>query len=398
MKKYLLILLTAAALQSFAQDTLTVMYYNLLNFPSSNVNRTDNYRTILQYTRPDVFVVNELESALGADYILDSSLNVFGNTQYQRAVFVDGYDTDNGLFYNATKVGLVSQLQLGTVLRDISVYKMYYKAPNLTAQSDTIYFWFFSCHLKAGASDYQQRNIEAQQVKFYLNSIKDVVENVFVGGDFNFYSGFESGCLTLQNAGDVPLIDPVGVTGNWSGDFSFAEYHTQSTRTSSIGGGAGGGMDDRFDIIFTSEDVFDNQNGVSFIGGSYQALGQDGLRFNGSITSPSNTVVPDSVAQALYFGSDHLPVVMKLALDETASLKSKPNQYYQLFFNPDQHELTITSSFNSCELILYDLMGKEVFHAVVDSKNVVIPSTLKGVFVYSALAEGNQFTGKIVVY
>ena len=127
------------------------MYHNVLNFPGLSPDRADTLRKILQYSKPDVYIVNELESEVGADLILDNGLNVFGATNYSRATFIDGYDTDNGLFYNSDKLGLVDQLQLGTVLRDISVYQLYYKAPNLTAQSDTIYFWFFSCHLKAGS-------------------------------------------------------------------------------------------------------------------------------------------------------------------------------------------------------------------------------------------------------
>jgi hypothetical protein len=260
------------AVKLSAQDTLNVMYHNILNFPGTSANRVDSLRIILQYAKPDVYVVNELESEAGADLILNEGLNVFGSPNFQRATFVNGYDTDNGFFYNSDKLGFVSQEQIGTALRDISEYVMYYKSPNLTALSDTIYLHFFSCHLKAGVSDYELRKNEALQLKYYLNSISDHVENVFVGGDFNFYSGYESGCQSLLNFGSVRLYDPINLIGNWSNDASFAAIHTQSSRINPLSDGSGGGLDDRFDMILVSEDVLDNANGVSYVSNIMQVI------------------------------------------------------------------------------------------------------------------------------
>lgn len=373
------------------------MFYNLLNFPSTGMNRTDDYRTFLAYSKPDVFVVNELDSELGADLILNSSLNTNGVSHYQRAAFVDGYDTDNGLFYNSDKLGLVSQLQLGTVLRDISVYRLYYKAPNLTAQTDTIYFWFFSCHLKAGSTDFEQRNLEAQQVKFYLNDIVGQAENIFVGGDFNFYSGFESGSLTLQNSGSIPLVDPEDIIGNWSNNSAYADWHTQSTRTNSVGGGSGGGMDDRFDIIFVSEDVLDNSNGVQYVANSYTPLGQDGNHFNGSINAGFNAAVPDSVADALYAGSDHLPIMMTVALDETAALPETPINYFNCFFDESINGLRFTTNITAFDIVLFDLMGRQVVKASVSGNQLLLPSLSSGVYVWSATSDGQQMSDKIFI-
>lgn len=373
------------------------MYYNLLKFPSTGLSRTDEYRTILEYSKPDVLAVNELDSETGADLILDSSLNVWANDTYERAAFIDGVDTDNCLFYNSDKVGLVSQLQLGTVLRDISVYRMYYKAPNLTAQTDTIYFWFFCCHLKAGQADFEQRNLEAQQVKFYLNDIASHAENVFVGGDFNFYSGFESGCMTLQNTGTIPLVDPEDIIGNWSQDWTYADWHTQSTRTTSIGGGSGGGMDDRFDIIFVSEDVLNNENGVNYISGTYLPLGQDGNHFNESINFGTNTAVPDSIADALYFGSDHLPIMMTVALDETASMETNVADYFHVYHSDLDNSLRFVTSFKQFELELFDLSGKLLESGFVQDGQFQLTKQYDGIFLCKIQLDGNSYAEKVFI-
>ncbi|MEX1003488.1 MAG: T9SS type A sorting domain-containing protein [Crocinitomicaceae bacterium] len=400
MKKFCFIIHLTFCFSLAAQDSLVVMYHNILNFPGVTPNRVDSLRQIIQYVEPDVYVVNELQSEAGADLILNDALNVFGKTNYARAAFINGPDTDNGLFYNTEKLGLISQTQIGTVLRDISTYVMYYKAANLSIGADTIYFHFFSCHLKAGSADHEQRNTEATQLKYYLNSIADEVENVFVGGDFNFYSGFESGCLTLKTSGSIPLEDPIGVTGNWSNDPAFSSVHTQSTRISGgVGGdGSGGGMDDRFDMILVSEDVMNNENGVTYVNGSYEALGQDGIRFNGSIISPANTAVPDSVAKALYGASDHLPVVMRVALDETASIHQQQKNI-AVSYNVESHILTFNTTEEVSGFVLYDLSGKVVFQQEGSDHLVQLPGSLSnGIYLWQLISEKHNHSGKIVVH
>ncbi|UKN01039.1 hypothetical protein K6119_15015 [Paracrocinitomix mangrovi] len=396
MKKLSLIFLLLSTI-SFGQDSLRIMFHNLLNFPSTNASRTSYYRTVLQYAKPDVYVVNELDNETGADLILNQSLNVFGTSHYQRAQFIDGVDTDNCLYYNSDKLGLVDQMQLATSLRDISVYQMYYKAPNLTAVTDTIYMWFFSCHLKAGVNDYQQRNQEALTLKYYLNSIADHVENVFVGGDFNFYSGYESGCQSMLNSGDVPLIDPVNAIGNWSGDYNFADWHTQSTRNSSIGGGTGGGLDDRFDLIFVSEDVMNNQNGINYLSNTYKPLGQDGNHFNDAVNAGSNSSVPDSVANALYNGSDHLPIMMDIVFDETATIPVQSNDYLQAYYSNIENTINFTTSLNQFDFELYDLSGRKVMNVNADGTAVQVPNHLKGMFVWRVKSDKGILSDRIFI-
>ena len=44
-----------------------------------------------------------------------------------------------------------------------------------------------------------------------------------------------------------------------------------------------GGMDDRFDFIFVSEDLISGEDGVLYLENSYLAEGQDGNHFNQSV-------------------------------------------------------------------------------------------------------------------
>jgi len=109
------------------------------------------------------------------------------------------------------------------------------------------------------------------------------------------------------------FYDPINVPGTWSNSAVRSFTHTQSTRTSG-GCFAGGGMDDRFDFILASDEVINNTDNVRYLPNTYEALGQDGNRWNGTIISPTNNSVPSVVSQALYNMSDHLPVIMDLEI------------------------------------------------------------------------------------
>ena len=48
-------------------------------------------------------------------------------------------------------------------------------------------------------------------------------------------------------------------------------------------------------------------------------IGNDGNHFNTSIIDGANTIVPDSIAEAIYYASDHYPVVAKIAYTSKSS-------------------------------------------------------------------------------
>ena len=98
----------------------------------------------------------------------------------------------------------------------------------------------------------------------------------------------------------------------------------------------GGGAlraDDRFDFIFVTEDILNGMNRVKYIENSYMALGNDGQRLNMSlINEPLSEELPDSVTYALYYSSDHLPVIMKITVEvgEMAIMNKTENNLGEL--------------------------------------------------------------------
>jgi len=316
-------------------DTLRVMYYNTLNYPSGgDPNREVYFKTTNLYVQADVILINELTNGDGATTLLNDALNVYGTTHYQKAAYSNGPDTDNMLFYNSDKLVLYSQWYIPTSLRHINEYVLYYKSDDLASGGDTVFFYFYSAHLKAYPEDSLQRLAEVTEFKTRVNSLTNA-ENIFFGGDLNLYTHEDPAYESLINDGVYPLVDPLPA-GVWHNQYSYRQYHTQSTRTTSFGGGSTGGMDDRFDFILFTEDVSTGTNRVQYIDGSCIAFGNDGDDFNQAIYPPDHPVIPDSVITALYNMSDHLPVICDLKISATVDNSVSDIVITEIMYNPPE--------------------------------------------------------------
>lgn len=283
-------------------DTLRVATYNLLNFPgSTGTSRLPDFRKVISTMQPDVLVVQELLSESGLTTFLNDVMNAV-QSEYQAAPFVDGPDTDNGLFYRASKVTLLADNQIATALRDISEYIL---------EASGLEFRVYSIHLKAGTgTDNESKRLdEATILRNHLNDLP-ANSDFIVAGDFNIRNSAEGAFQELigdQADNDGQLFDPIDQLGTWHDNAAFAAIHTQSTRTTAFGGGATGGLDDRFDLMLVSAAAL-SAGDVFVLTGSYAAYGNDGNHFNQAVNFATNTAVADSVADGLHNASDHLPV------------------------------------------------------------------------------------------
>jgi hypothetical protein len=331
-----------AASVTNGRDTLTVMMYNLLYYgvntsfctSSNNSLTTKNARlqTLFSYLAPDLLGVCEMSpvSSVNSGF-LNNVLNSGGRSGYLRANLMNpsGSEIVSLLYYNSNKLGIKSQTPIATQGRDIAFYRLYHKP--IAANNDTVWLYVAVGHLKAGgtASDIAQRGQEAGSLVQHWRST-GLRGNLLVMGDLNVSASTEPAFDSLLNAGSVPnhrLKDPVSRLGSWSGNSSFALWHTQSPRTTSNGCASGGGLDDRYDHILVNDFVMGDSAGLRYVPASFRILGNDGNRFNGNVNGTFNASVPLSVANALYEISDHLPVVLKLAVGPAlpSSTQGGPN-------------------------------------------------------------------------
>ncbi|PLW92556.1 MAG: hypothetical protein C0592_10085, partial [Marinilabiliales bacterium] len=199
-------------------------------------------------------------------------------------------------------------------------------------------------HLKAGSyqSDEDDRAAEVSTLMNYLNALNQP-GNYLAMGDFNVYSDDEECFQNLTNHpnANIRFYDPINKLGSWNNNSYYADYHTQSTHSTSNDCAASGGMDDRFDWILASMDIITGGELVQYVSGSYHALAQDGNHFNSSInSSPTNTSVPSNVLTALYNNSDHLPVIMELAVAKPVGIAEVEASFDFFVFSDENHNLS----------------------------------------------------------
>jgi len=299
----------------FSQDTVRVMTYNLLNYPIDYNDRNPYFQIIIENIQPDIVVVQEIYTPSGVTIFLNNVLNT-SNSEFSKGQFIDGQDTDNAIFYRNTIFNFISNKRIRTSLRDINEFKLVHIPTN-----DTLLI--YSVHLK-GSQDYtQQRLSEVKALRQVTDQLPPGI-NFLVVGDFNIYSSSEPAYQALLDTSKPGyVLDPINKPGNWHNNFNFAKIHTQSTRLTQLT----------------------------------------------DVNSGSNTAVSNEVADALYYASDHLPVVCDLIFETVSTLpesgKSLPDRYalYQNYPNPFNSVTQIEYSVPKlCQVSLkvYDITGKEV--------------------------------------
>ena len=366
-----------------AQDTLTVMQYNLLEYGNYNSGFADCYetnnntqrkdeciRTLVDYVKPDIFTVCEFGATqqLLTDF-LRHNLNINGADYWQSDNIINyaGSNIINHIFFDSRKIGLKRHVALRTQPRDTDVYELYLKTLNLAA-GDTIKLVCIVAHPKAGMGYEANRRALMQVAMDHVNQYYPT-DNVLIMGDFNMYGASESGYRLLTQTYSNPSIcfmDPVAIlggVGEWNNNVQFTQFHTQSTRSYSDECFSSGGLDDRFDFILMADEIAFSYNHMRYVQGSYHAVGNDGHHFNMSVDQGYNSSVPTEVAEALFDGSDHLPVTMKIAVDVKVGIEEHLAQTLQAnvapnpasekavvhFFNPSQGQV---------QFDLYSLQGQ----------------------------------------
>jgi len=291
--------------------------YNLLNYGDDD-DRESYYQEIIGEIQPDLIVCQEIVGTTGYDHFLDDVLNVIQPNEWFGADFTNqSASQDIALYYKSEFFSFISTTIINTAqssgTRDVVEWVMEHLESG-------VQFRVYSLHLKASSGDNnaQERLEEATILRNYLNELPSG-SHFIVGGDFNIYSNSSStepafDMLTAAGAdSDGQLFDPINRIGEWHAetgetDCEFADVHTQSPRTTQFGGGAHGGMDDRFDWIFASAAVMEDTYDMTYVDSTYVAFGNDGNHCNLAINSGTNSAVSQTMADALHAASDHLPV------------------------------------------------------------------------------------------
>ncbi len=293
---------------------LKVATWNLTGYPPADIStRQPHLRIVLAALDPDVIAVQELATAAGRDSFLTNVLNVVQPGQWSATNYFA--TCQSAIFYKPAKATLTfggSAIPTGGP-RDVLAVRLRHAG----YASKLAEIRLYSVHFKAGdvAADVTARALECASLRNNMNSATTAVtSNYLVCGDTNVYGSTEGGYQRLtesQADNDGRCFDPLTMPGTWN-QYAYAAYHTQSTCSSGCPAGwAGGGLDDRFDLFLTSPTLQDGE-GLDLVPGGYVAYGNDAQHYNASINGGVNYAVGMDVATALFFSSDHLPVMVTL--------------------------------------------------------------------------------------
>ncbi|MBU1880923.1 T9SS type A sorting domain-containing protein, partial [bacterium] len=287
--------------------------YNVLNFPgSTGPERIPHFQTVLNEIQPDLLVCQEMLDNSGAQQFFEGVLDT---SVFDRAGWVTQGLSEYMLYYKQDLFELVDIHTILTDLRNWEIYELSYLGggarPNL---------FIATSHLKAsqGADNEYRRLIECEALLDWLVINPVAGNNLLLCGDFNFYYSNEPGYQALL--ADSQFVDPIDTPGYWHDSSIYAAVHTQSPRVTQFGGGATGGMDDRFDFALVTPQLIDGAD-WEYVAGSYTSFGNDGQHFNQAINNPPNQIVPQDVADALHDATDHLPVYLDITYVEASPLQ-----------------------------------------------------------------------------
>lgn len=331
---------------TYAQESLKLMSYNIYRYPyHTPTNREALLAEINEFVQPDLLMVSELVDEYGADRILDVAFESLED-KYLRAPFIASqtaiYDPLHQMvFYNSRKLQLVEHKAHLTEIRDINQFTFYLKTTQLL-EEDTTFLEVFVCHLKSSNGN-ENRWKRKSMVDTFFKAVEQLPadRHVVFAGDFNFYDAhLEPAYNKIISPNNwIKMKDPIDAYGSWHANDDYKAIHTQSTRISTQGfgsGGAGGGVDDRFDFIFLSNSLMGNDSYISFVEDSYEAVGNNGNCFKNRIDAPEcSGSYPQSLRENLYYMSDHLPVALSLKINDgwmepvgiQEGGKRKPHQY-----------------------------------------------------------------------
>ena len=316
MKIISLLLLVA----TLGASTTRFLTYNILNY-SDDSSREEHYRSILELIEPNLIVAQEIISQTGYDNFKNHVLEVLEPSSWLGAPFINQTaQQDIALYFKHEDFTYINTNAINTAqssgTRDVIEWTMMHNQSGIE-------FNIYGVHLKAssGTSNAAQRLEEVTILRNHLNNLNPNSKFI-VAGDFNIYSNnstSEPAFDMLTSEGENSqgqLFDPINRIGNWHNNSSFADVHTQSPRTTQFGGGANGGMDDRFDWLFISESMLSTESDVHYMEDTYEVLGNDGNHFNDAINNGNNSAVSNEIANALHSASDHLPVYMDVWFDD----------------------------------------------------------------------------------
>ena len=273
----------------------------------------------------DVLILQEQFSMqVTTQSFVDMLNGIYGAGVYARST-INGSTSDSqgragrpGLVYNTQTVQFLGEIAFGNVGGNDGTNGNPAQQPRSTLRyqlrpvdyDSSADFYVYNSHYKSdtGTGNNNRRLVEAQSIRANSDALGEGTHAIYAG-DYNIQSSSQTMYQHLLSLGAGQAFDPISSPGSWSSNSSFTSIHTQSpVNSSQFSGQTTGGVDDRFDFQLVTGEMLDNE-GMSYIPGSYRAFGNNGTHNCCGSDINTGTGAAPNVLLALMKSSDHLPVV-----------------------------------------------------------------------------------------
>jgi exonuclease III len=369
-----------------AQTNIKAMFYNTLNYNSdiASESRTPYLKTILDAVQPDLFMICELKNEAASNYLFENAV-LPSNANFNKAEFKPSQSPAKSLlqmvYYNTEKLELEYNEVIPTNIRDINHYTFKVKTDN--SEETPVRIEVFVTHLKAsrGSENMDKRLASVENFTRELERLPEN-SNVLFAGDFNFYTSNEAGFQEIiDETNAIQLIDPIDrlcptfpengvnyfIEDNYDATYfwnnpSFADVHSQSARNGQVNGdGSGGGMDDRFDFIMMSKNL-QTSDKLAYVENSYKTVGNNSNCYNSFVSNSTCTgEFSQNLRNALYYFSDHLPIVMELESPRSTLSTTKFDSFSIIISNLVTNTLVLQTPKLAKNIAVYNQLGQKVF-------------------------------------
>ena len=283
--------------------SLRIANWNVANAPNTSAEDAHfetvidaiGTQEVLGTARPiDILVLSETDS--DSNQRLNDVFDNFYGTGFESTISsADGGGDRTGVIYNSATVNLIESFELPDPVLTHSILRTQFRPTGGTASED---FYVYTVHLISGGGSAieQTRMQEAEVIRADADGLGQGT-NVIFAGDFNLSGSSEAAWTSFTAAGNSAATDAANITGEWSDNSAFSQWHTHSTDQ----------VDDRFDLQLHTDELRDGI-GLDYVDGSVRVFGNDGTHtFDQPITT--GTGASADVLTALSLASDHLPVV-----------------------------------------------------------------------------------------
>lgn len=376
--QFLIVFFTIFYSFSSKSQDVSIIQISGMNFPNSGnangnpYNKYDTLRKVLEFDKPEILIVKELQSLTAADSLLNYVLNDSAQDKYGyswQLQFLSPGEASTGLFYDTTVINFIRRIDFVDTSRGRKRDYIYFQLEVKEDSSNIPLNLMVGAPFAGGNCGILCDSLRFYNVHILQNVLSQLpnLENLILCGSIDFSSRSDIAYQFLMDSMPYQFSDPIQGLGFWSGNTTNTSAYNFSTRNTFFDNGSPVGISSRVSFIFPANDIILGNAHLRYDANSYKTIGNDGNRNYGSslLELPVNTLYAFTFLSSLYHLSDELPLSISMSVVNSSIIKDEEFESKVKVVNPIQNNI-LEIFCESCNTIkgieLYNLFGRRLLH------------------------------------